>query len=230
MADATLEQLGDARNVLVYVATWGEGDPPQRAIKFYDALMGDRAPQLPHLRFAVLALGDSAYINFCETGRLIDERLEALGATRSAERIELDLDFSKQAATWTDATLTGLAPVDAGEPDTVVHIDFSSTSLDDDDEPAFDADHPLTAEITEIVNLNGTGSTSETWHVELSTEVTGYAYQPGDAIGVVPQNDPELVARLAETAGLDADPDLTVKLTSHLDITTLTRPVIQGLR
>ncbi len=228
MADATLEQLGNARNVLVYVATWGEGDPPQRALKFYDALMGDDAPQLPNLRFAVLALGDSAYINFCETGRLIDERLEALGATRSADRVDLDLDFSKQAATWTDATLTGLAPTDASEPDTVVHIDFSSTSLDEDDAPAFDADHPLAAEITEIVNLNGSGSSSETWHVELRTEATGYAYQPGDAIGVVAQNDPELVARLTEAAGLDADPDLTAKLTSQLDITTLTRPVIQA--
>ena len=228
MADATLDTLADARNLLVYVATWGEGDPPQRAQRFYDAMMSDAAPQLPNLRFAVLALGDAAYINFCETGRLIDERLEALGASRSAERIELDLDFSKQAAAWTDATLSALAPIGPAEPATVVHIDFSNGAPIEEDEPAYDADNPLTAEITEIVNLNGTGSTSETWHVELNTDEAGYSYQPGDAIGVMPENDPALVADLIATAGLDADPELAAKLTSDLDITTLTRPVIKA--
>lgn len=228
MADATLEQLADARNLLVYVATWGEGDPPQRAKKFYDALMHDDAPRLPDLRYAVLALGDSAYINFCETGRLIDERLAALGASQGAARIDLDLDFAKQAAAWTDTTLAAIAPSEPAPADTVVHIDFSSGQLEADDEPAFDADRPLTAEITEIVDLNGTGSSSETWHVELATDAAGFDYQPGDAIGVVPENDPEQVARLIDTAGLTADPDLTARLTTQLDITTLTRPVIQA--
>ena len=42
----------------------------------------DGAPQLPNLRYGVLGLGDSAYVNFCETARILDERLEALGAQR----------------------------------------------------------------------------------------------------------------------------------------------------
>lgn len=229
MADATLDELAAARNLLVYVATWGEGDPPQRAQAFYDAVLGDAAPQLPNLRYGVLGLGDSAYINFCETARVLDERLEALGAQRTAERIDLDLDFAKQAAGWTDTSLAALAPAEPTAPATIVHVDFANaaTALDDD-EPAYGPDSPLTAEITEIVNLNGTGSTSETWHVELATDAAGYTYQPGDAIGVAPQNDPALVSELITAAGLDHDPKLAAKLMRERDITTLTRPVIRA--
>ena len=98
MADADLETLAKTKNLIVMAATWGEGDPPERSAAFYQRLMSNDAPQLPGMRFAVLALGDTAYINFCETGRSIDARLKALGATRVADRIDLDLDYAKQAA------------------------------------------------------------------------------------------------------------------------------------
>ena len=105
MADATLDAVAAARDVLVMVATWGEGDPPQRAATFYKSMMADNARRLEGVRFAVLALGDTAYANFCATGRAIDERFAVLGATRTADRIDLDLDFAKKAVAWTDATL-----------------------------------------------------------------------------------------------------------------------------
>ena len=47
--------------------------------------MAPDAPSLAGLRFAVLALGDTAYANFCATGRQFDERLTALG-TQIGER------------------------------------------------------------------------------------------------------------------------------------------------
>ena len=108
MADATPAQLATAQNVLIIASTWGEGDPPQRAVDFHAALMADNAPRLEGLRYAVLALGDRAYAKFCETGRVFDERFAALGATRVAERIECDLDFEAQAATWIDGSLEAL--------------------------------------------------------------------------------------------------------------------------
>ena len=233
MGEVTPETLAQAKNLIVYAATWGEGDPPQRAAAFYRALMSDAAPRLPGTRFAVLALGDTAYVNFCTTGAKIDERLAALGGTRAADRVDLDLDFAKKAQAWTDAALAKLAPAPTEAAGSVVHVDFKTGAhagelLDDDSEPAFDAERPLAAEITEIVNLNGTGSTSETWHVELSTDATGFTYEPGDAIGVVPQNDPALAADIAAVVGLGSDRALVQKLVSERDITTLTRPVIEA--
>ena len=241
MGEATLDQLAQAKNVIVIAATWGEGDPPQRGAAFYKALMGDAAPRLANLRFGVLALGDSAYINFCETGRKIDERLAALGATRTVDRVDLDLDFAKRAAAWTEEALTKLAPLPSETvpaAGSVVHVDFKAVDFKsaahgelvdhEDDAPAFDAENALTAEIAEIVNLNGTGSSSSTWHVEIATDAPGFAYEPGDAIGILPQNDPALAADLAEAAGLAGDKALIGKLVAERDITTLTRPVIEA--
>ena len=126
MADATPAQLATAQNVLIIASTWGEGDPPQRAVDFHASLMADNAPRLEGLRYAVLALGDRAYAKFCETGRVFDERFAALGATRVAERIECDLDFEAQAATWIDGSLEALqAEVGKPEAGAVIHVDFA---------------------------------------------------------------------------------------------------------
>ncbi len=123
-ADADMSVLSKAKNLMVFASTWGEGDPPSRAVDFYTALMGDGAPRIEGVRFAVLALGDTAYAQFCATGKAIDERLEALGGKRAFDRVDLDLDYSKQAAEWTEKALTELAPAEAAGTATVVHVDF----------------------------------------------------------------------------------------------------------
>jgi sulfite reductase (NADPH) flavoprotein alpha-component len=228
MADTELSSIADAKRLLIYAATWGEGDPPQRAADFYAALMSDSAPRLDGLKYAVLGLGDSAYVNFCETGRRIDARLEELGGTRVADRIDLDLDFSAKASTWTASSLEALRPADSASGARVVHVDFQQ-QLDDASShaPTFTPEAPLEAEITGLVNLNGTGSTRETWHVELATDAGGYVYKPGDAIGVIPENDPELVAAVIASTGVDADPPFIQYLTRSADVTTLSRPLIE---
>jgi sulfite reductase (NADPH) flavoprotein alpha-component len=226
MGEADVSVLAKAKNVMVYISTWGEGDPPQRALDFYNGLMADNAPRLDGVRFGVLALGDTAYVNFCQTGRLIDERLAALGGIRAADRVDLDLDFAKAANVWTETALAKLAPPEpAGA--TVVHVDFKGASTDEDlDEPLYTAENPVEAEITALINLNGTGSSRETWHVELAVDAPGFSYKPGDAIGVMPENDPALAADLMSAVGLGTDASLVLKVARTFDITTLSRATI----
>jgi sulfite reductase (NADPH) flavoprotein alpha-component len=228
MADIEPSALAKLKNLVVMASTWGEGDPPQRAGDFYNALMGDGAPRLDGVKFAVLALGDTAYVNFCQTGRVIDERLAALGGLRVSARVDLDLDYAKAAGHWIDAVLVELAPAEAAAK--VVHVDFkhAHTTEVDASEPAFDAEHPFVAEVSAVVNLNGTGSTRETMHVEFATENDGFSYLPGDAIGVVPENDPRVVADVLEQVGLAGDAALAAKLTTGFEVTTLTRPVVDA--
>jgi len=168
MADVDLSVLAKSKNIFVYAATWGEGDPPSRAMDFYQSLMGDAAPRIDGVRFAVLALGDTAYAQFCAVGKAIDARLEELGGVRTADRLDLDLDYAKQAAEWTESSLAKFAPVaEPASGGTVVHVDFGAAMMPaDDDEPQFTAESPLEAEISALVNLNGTGSTRETWHAD----------------------------------------------------------------
>ena len=233
MADADMGLLAKAKNLIVYAATWGEGEPPGRAADFYHALMSDAAPRLDGVRFAVLALGDTSYTQFCATGKAIDARLEALGASRAADRIDLDLDFAKQAIEWTQGALTQLAPADAPSSTTVVHVDFKSAAQaangnEDADEPLYTAETPLEAEITTLIKLNGTGSTRETWHVEFASDAPGFTYLPGDAIGILPENDPDLAAEVAEAAGLGSQAVVLQKLRQSYDVTTLSRPLVEA--
>ncbi len=177
------------------------------------------------MRYAVLCLGDRAYAQFCETGRRFDERIAALGGARIAERIECDLDYETEAAGWLDGTLEKLAAetVEAAEPGaSVIHVDFARPA----DGPT--RARPFEAEITEKVRLSGSRSTSDTWHLEVSLEGSGIAYEPGDALGVVPHNDPVLVDQVLTAAGLSGYSQLRAALLERLDITTLTQPQIEA--
>src|SRR6516165_8293813 len=88
MADLEVGTLASARRLVVIAATWGEGEPPARATRAYNELMGEGAPRLDGIEFGVLALGDSAYAEFCATGRKIDHRLAALGGNRVIEQVD----------------------------------------------------------------------------------------------------------------------------------------------
>ncbi len=226
MADATPAQLAGVQNLLVIASTWGEGDPPQRAIDFHAALMADDAPRLEGVRYAVLALGDRAYAKFCETGRLFDERFAALGARRVAERIDCDLDYEASANAWIGGTLTQLK-AELGETDAdsaVIHVDFARAPTE---ASAYSRIRPFEAEITERIKLSGSRSTSETWHLELSLEGAGIAYEPGDSLGFLPGNDPALVDAVLAASGLAGDTALHAALSDRFDITTLTRKQVE---
>jgi sulfite reductase (NADPH) flavoprotein alpha-component len=224
MADFSPAQAAATENLVIIASTWGEGDPPQRAIDFYEGLLADDAPRFEKTRFAVLALGDRAYAQFCEIGRKMDERLAALGGARITDRIECDLDFETPATGWIDSTLERLnAEVgvkDAGA--SVIHVDFARPGAD-----APTRARPFEAEISESVRLTGSRSTSDTHHVALSLEGSGILYEPGDSLGVVPSNDPALADAVLKAVGLAGDGELRGALIDRLDITTLTARQIE---
>lgn len=202
-------QLKDERFLLVIASTHGEGDPPQSALNFFELIEGRKAPKLPDLKYSVLALGDSTYEKFCEAGKRLDRRLEELGATRLAPRIDCDVDFDAPAAQWID-TIQPLLPKKPARPGQGAVLSIV-TAPAPAATPAFDKRHPFAAPVLENLVLTGRGSSKETRHVELSLADSGLSYEPGDALGVMPSNDPEVVAAILAGTGLSGDTPVTGK-------------------
>lgn len=105
--------LADEDCLLIITSTYGDGEPPDNAADFHEFLFSDEAPALSKTRFAVFALGDSEYPDFCECGKQFDERLGALGGERLVPRIDSDVDYDDPFAEWQEKILQALAPVPA---------------------------------------------------------------------------------------------------------------------
>jgi sulfite reductase (NADPH) flavoprotein alpha-component len=214
MADLDVATLASARRLLVIAATWGEGEPPARAARAYNKLMGEGAPRLDGIEFGVLALGDSAYVEFCATGRKIDQRLAALGGKRVIERVDCDLDFATPASRWIEQAMATLAPRDAKQAN-VITVDFGA-------KPGAAAEaESVEAEISEHINLNSSRSDKETIHLELVFGSAAPTYKPGDSLDIYAENDPAYVEALLKSVGLASDDALRTELINGCDVTTL---------
>ena len=115
LADYKPSSLKREKLVTFVISTHGEGDPPDDAELFHEFLLSKKAPKLEDLRYSVLALGDSSYVNFCQTGQEFDARLEALGAKRFSPLVECDVDYEDSAESWVAAVLEEVPGIiDAG--------------------------------------------------------------------------------------------------------------------
>lgn len=234
MSDFKPNNLKKINNLLVIVSTHGEGDPPDNALSFHEYVHGRRAPKLDHLSFSVLSLGDSSYEFFCQTGKEFDERFEELGGTRLLDRVDCDLDYDEPFSEWLQGVASSLSEGEA------VSLPQESAGANNQAVSEYSRTNPFYAEVLENINLNGRGSNKETRHLELSLEGSGLVYEPGDSLGIYPTNDPALVDELIQTCGWNEEESVTVHkngdtlplkeaLTSHFEITVLTKPLLQKI-
>jgi sulfite reductase (NADPH) flavoprotein alpha-component len=207
LSDYKVRQLKDEQDVLFIVSTYGEGDPPQPSVGFFEFLEGPRAPKLEGVRFSVLALGDSTYEQYCEAGKRIDKRLEELGATRLSPRVDCDIDYDDPAAGWSEVVVQLLAADQAASSPQRVAATPRAASAPS----VHDKRNPFHATVLENIKIVGRYSTKETRHVELDISGSGLTYQPGDSLGFAATNDTRVVEELLDAAGLSGDAEVTVK-------------------
>lgn len=222
--------LSKVANALFVIATHGIGEAPDGSELFLEYWLSEKAPRLDHLNYSILALGDSSYADFCEMGRLLDGRLQELGATAVVERVDCDLDFDAPVAGWTDEVVgRALQRADARVPAHVAYLPPASK------ETSFTRERPFNAEILSDQRITGKGSSKDVRHIELDIEGSGLNYLPGDSLGVMPQNPPELVDGLLDALKLDGGQAVTVDgesialsdvLTRHKEITVLSRRLL----
>ena len=245
MNDYPTRQLAQEQNLLVVVSTHGEGEPPMAAEELHQFIRGSRAPKLPKLRFAVLALGDTSYLHFCQTGKEFDQRLAELDGTRLLDRVDADVDYQAAASQWIEAALDrilGAAAIETKEPEAaaVAWVAPASHSAIPQSThsriPEFTRENPWPARVLESIQLNGRSSTKETYHIELDLAGSGLRFAPGDALAVRPRNHDPLVeevlraARLSDSAPVQLGAEnlpLAAALASRRELTVLTRDVLE---
>jgi sulfite reductase (NADPH) flavoprotein alpha-component len=228
--------LSAANKAVIISSTWGDGEPPDNAVNFWNWIKADSAPRLDNLNFAVLGLGDKNYSDFCGASKKFDERLAALGAKRLAARGECDVDYEGPAKSWIDGLWDKLGvgragsplPAAAGNGTNGAHgVTRPTTEANGASKPAYSKSNPFPAKLLKNVLLNKPGSGKEVRHYEIALNGTGLTYEAGDALGVVPVNCHELVDDVLEA--LKAKPDENVKfgdnimslreaLTHHFDV------------
>lgn len=237
MNEFKVKDLKKLTHLLIIVSTHGEGDPPDTALPFYEYLYSRRAPELNDLHFSVLALGDSSYEFFCQTGKQLDERLEKLGAKRLSPRVDCDLDYDEPAAQWFENVAQSLKKLIEREPASEGAF-VSGVPSSIPEQLKYSRTNPFRAEILENINLNGRGSNKETRHLELSLEGSNFQFEPGDSIGIYPENEEELVHLIIKELQLDPNESVPINnqgevrslleaLKNHYEITVLSKPLLE---
>lgn len=177
-----LNDLVKEEYLFIIISTHGDGEPPAAAKKFYEHVYS-QSLHLNKLKYAVLALGDSAYPLFCKAGDDVDVRLLQLGATRLTEIEKCDIDFESNVAAWISRVLKSVN--NEPQPASSVTVPAIKKST---------GKKIYNGSVLANINLNDTGSAKQTHHIEISADAV--LYQPGDSLGIVPKNPLHLVEEI----------------------------------
>jgi len=230
--DYKTRQLTSESNLVLIVSTHGEGEPPAMAEDFYNFITGKRAPKLPDLNYSVLALGDKSYKLYCKTGIDIDQALRQLGAKQILTVEKLDVDYEDDADLW----ITKFVEVFAQNQQYSASATNTISANNDLPNKSYSRKNPFSATVLDKVKITGRDADKEVYHIELSLEGSGITYEPGDSVGILANNPPELVESIISKAGLTGTEPVKIKegefslkdaLTDHLEITVLNTEVIQ---
>ena len=208
------QTLAPRRGSWYALKTWGDGEQPDNAEDLWEVANSGAISSLKGLNFSVLALGDTSYDLFCESGKEWDAWFEKMGANRVHQRVDCDVDFEGPGAEWTVAVIPLMVAIE-DDPD-AMDEDSSSTSATEvtatsseiptkTEKSQWNAKNPYSTKITQNYVLNGEGSGKETRHIVFELGDSGLNYKAGDALGVVPRCPPEVVAEILSMTALTGE-------------------------
>ncbi|EIY5127647.1 sulfite reductase [NADPH] flavoprotein alpha-component [Klebsiella variicola] len=232
--DYKFKQIAAEKLLVVVTSTQGEGEPPEEAVALHKFLFSKKAPKLDGSAFAVFGLGDTSYEFFCQSGKDFDSKLAELGAERLLDRVDADVEYQTAAAEWRARVVEVLkarAPVAA--PAQLA----TSGAVNDIHTSPYTKEAPLSATLSVNQKITGRDSEKDVRHIEIDLGDSGLRYQPGDALGVWYQNDPQLVKELVELLWLKGDEPVTVDgktlplaeaLEWHFELTVNTATIVEN--
>jgi sulfite reductase (NADPH) flavoprotein alpha-component len=228
--------LASEKYALIFASTYGDGEAPDGVQPFYEELCLEHFPRFEGLSYAVFALGDRHYEHFCRFGKDLDAKLASLGANRLANRVDCDVDIEEPLARWKEELLPRLLESAAADKPREIAISSAAAIAKPAPDAAFTRDNPVFAPLVDKRDLTHTKSTKTTLHLAFSIEGTGIRYEAGDACGVLPRNDSNLVAEILQKLHFNGNEQVQCgkaetiplhdALTHRLQITRLNRKMV----
>ncbi|KAK9827800.1 hypothetical protein WJX74_002636 [Apatococcus lobatus] len=213
--------LSQQQAVLVACSTQGDGVPPAEAREFCEWLQGAPGLEAQTPNFSVCALGDRSYTHYCACGKMLDERLQQMGASRLADRADIDKEDWPAIEAWIDSVIAalptlklktagqlGLASGSAGK---------SSHGTTDQAKPAWSRKRPYQAKVLALEPLTQLvdAGDRQTLRVELDLADSGLSYVPGDALGFHPSNDHQVVEDVLEAMHADGSEAMPIPSSAY---------------
>ncbi len=199
MGDIDVADLVSIERLLIITSTYGEGEMPDNAETLWENISAEDAPRLEATFFSVLALGDTAYDEFCEAGKLWDARLEQLGAERIAERVDCDVDFEDDANTWSANVLPIISQKGSQKLAEAPQKQVAKMPSQ------YTRKNPLLATLLTKKTLTSPQSGKEIVHYEFDLGDSGETYQVGAMLNLLPRNHQQLVEELLDVLKAKAD-------------------------
>ncbi|PIE47266.1 MAG: sulfite reductase subunit alpha [Gammaproteobacteria bacterium] len=240
METVDISLFKEIEHLLVVTSTFDDGGMPENAEALWESICDPSAPMLNGLKYAVLGLGDSTYLNFCMAAKEWDARLETLGCVSITDRVDCDVDYEASSIVWAHTVLSSIAK-DYGLQDNLSNL----ANLDAQNmQPHLPYNHthknPFNAKMLTKKMLTAVSSSKQIMHYEL--DISGLAvltgsnadmplYAEGDAIHIIPKNNSKLVKEVlnyfkANKANQE-NATLVHQLTNDLEIRTPSKELIK---
>ena len=218
-------------HVCIFIcATAGDGIPPVHAQGFFKFLSAQKNVDLSHLRFSLLAPGNSSYPAYCRAGHFLNELLLGHSAQPFLDIFELDQEDEMQLEKWLKLLAQKMHENSLWEKVPAYHEDYLSSKVEDyfsrheAEMDSYSKNNPFYAKVIEKRDLCKVldADDRETVHIELdlSAAEKKFSWSPGDSIGVLPENCPEKVSQVLSVLGMN-ESTLIIDVQSNQTILSL---------